>query len=198
MAATGEDAKKGSVYAPADRERVMSDVMNTGVTSALISGFALNSLSRDVDSTKTVDILIYLTSCLAIHMCTCACLASAMLYRKVNMLKDDCVKQWAADHSFLLHMPMSKFLVGCVCYLASVVLQAWKDLAASPIWQYVTLGIGVSSVMMVFMTTYFLVFRRVSHQMQRAVAPASPNRIHSPPKPPRPGRPGELKAWESE
>ena len=64
--AADEDAK-GSVYAPLDRERTLNDVTNTGVTSALISGFALSSLQRDIDTARTVDILIYLTSCLAIH-----------------------------------------------------------------------------------------------------------------------------------
>ena len=63
----------GNCYAPVDRDRLMNDAINTGVTSALISGFALGNLSGAYDFTSN-DVVVYMASCVSVHMCTCACL----------------------------------------------------------------------------------------------------------------------------
>ena len=60
-----------------NREKMLNDLVNTGVMAALIGGFALSNLQRDYDVNNGWDVSIYMTSLIAIHLCTCSCLTSA-------------------------------------------------------------------------------------------------------------------------
>eukprot|EP01046_Picozoa_sp_COSAG06_P047098 COSAG06_NODE_6785_length_2783_cov_3.587928_4_plen_101_part_00 len=62
-----------------DRDRLLNDILNTGVMGALIGGFALSNLQLNYDTAKTVEVAIYLTSFIGVHACTCSCVTSAML-----------------------------------------------------------------------------------------------------------------------
>eukprot|EP01043_Picozoa_sp_COSAG02_P006821 COSAG02_NODE_198_length_29564_cov_12.279009_20_plen_112_part_00 len=62
-----------------DRDRLLNDILNTGVMGALIGGFSLSNIQMAVDTAKTLDVAIYLTSFVGVHACTCSCVASAML-----------------------------------------------------------------------------------------------------------------------
>ena len=166
-----EKEAPGNCYAPVDRDRLMNDAINTGVTSALISGFALGNLSGAYDFTSN-DVVVYMASCVSVHMCTCACLCSALIYRKVNMLKDEHIVAWAKHHNMFLRMPMAKFAMGCVAYLVSVIVKASRDLAEVPLYNYITLGIGVMGIMTMVFTYWYLVVRKEKWK----VSPAAPIR----------------------
>ena len=51
---------------------------------------------------------------------------------------------WGLRNSFLLQLPFWKFGMGCVSYLASVVLMSYRDLGPIPFWKWTALSIGVS------------------------------------------------------
>lgn len=109
-----------------NRERLCADVVNTGVAAALIGGFSLEKLDMEFG------VPIYLLAVIAVHVCTCSCLCSAFLYRLLNKMRDDVVESFAKRHRVLLAVPMTKFGMGCVCYLLCVVVQSWDDLGVDP------------------------------------------------------------------
>eukprot|EP01052_Picozoa_sp_SAG31_P033686 SAG31_NODE_3840_length_3824_cov_3.657817_3_plen_165_part_00 len=154
MNGTFANAKHGtrtSFAAPVDRERLCNDSMNTGVMAALIGGFALGSLHEGKTDT-TLSRITYLLSLVAVHACTCSCLCSAFVYFVANKLADESVQGWAAKHQILVRVPMLKFVMGCICYLTSVLLLSWHQLDNDKTSQLIALGIGGSSVLAVFVT----------------------------------------------
>jgi hypothetical protein len=72
-----------------DRDRLLNDILNTGVMGALIGGFALSNLQLNYDTAKTVEVAIYLTSFIGVHACTCSCVTSAMLCESQSDLYAD-------------------------------------------------------------------------------------------------------------
>ena len=58
---------------------------------------------------STLELLKYVTSCFAVHACTCSALTSAILYRVLHSLAEDDVERWARSNKLLLKMPMLKF-----------------------------------------------------------------------------------------
>lgn len=133
-----------------DRERLLNDILNTGVNGALIGGFALGNMQMEYDSPEwpRLDVAIYMTSFVGVHACTCACVTSALLYRVANGLPDLAAPDWAEKNRILLMMPITKFGMGCVSYLCSVVLISFRDLEAILFWQYVALAVGLMSMSM--------------------------------------------------
>jgi hypothetical protein len=133
-----------------DRERLLNDILNTGVNGALIGGFALGNMQMEYESPEwpQLDVAIYMTSFVGVHACTCACVTSALLYRVANGLPDVAAPDWAEKNKILLMMPMAKFGMGCVAYLCSVVLISFRDLEAISLWRYVALAIGLMSMSM--------------------------------------------------
>jgi hypothetical protein len=129
-------------YEVIDRERLENDVTNVGVAAALIGGFALESLDASLGT------FIYLLAVMAVHMCTCAALCSALIYRVVNKLSDDDIIPWVNRHKLLLHLPISKFAVGTLCYLLIVIVRSWYAMEATLWARYFCLAIGVGSMSM--------------------------------------------------
>ena len=146
-----------SIFADLDRERLCCDVLNTSVMAALVGGFALSNMVAPGES--TIEYVIYTMSCFAVHACTCSALTSALLYRTVVRMKDECVAEWAGKpmNKMLLMMPLMKFGMGCVSYLGSVIVLSWKDQSYSPsgealFFRLLCLVIGVMSMSTVLMT----------------------------------------------
>eukprot|EP01051_Picozoa_sp_SAG22_P016066 SAG22_NODE_2199_length_2847_cov_1.666667_1_plen_169_part_00 len=132
-------------------------MLNTGVTAALVGGFALGNIQGGpLEEDLFLDVAVYLANVVAVHACTCSSLMSAFLYRKVNGLPDHEVTAWARSNPIMLAVPLAKFTAGCVCYLTSVVFQSYRDLAVSDTARWASLGIGVSSVSMVFATILYI------------------------------------------
>eukprot|EP01043_Picozoa_sp_COSAG02_P055029 COSAG02_NODE_6321_length_3652_cov_2.413453_2_plen_212_part_00 len=131
-----------------DRERLLNDILNTGVMGALIGGFALSNVQQKYDMGVTLDLGIYMCSFVAVHACTCSAVCAALLYRVANALSDRETPRWAAKNAALLKLPMMKFAFGCLTYLLSVVLISWRDLEAVEGWQIAALIIGVMSMSM--------------------------------------------------
>ena len=131
-----------------DRERLLNDILNTGVMGALIGGFALSNVQQSYDMDKALDIAIYMCSFVAVHACTCSAVCAALLYRVANALPESDTPRWAAKNAMMLKMPMMKFGFGCLSYLLSVVLISWKDLAQVEAWQVAALVIGLMSMSM--------------------------------------------------
>jgi len=139
--------------APIDRDRLCNDILNTGVTAALVGGFALTHLEGGVDvDVGWVGYIIYLASYASVHACTCSALTSALMYREANLLHEDAVTAWAAERKMLLSLPMMKFGMGVLCYLFSVILTAWRDLDSDRPTRLTAMIIGLMSMSTVFMT----------------------------------------------
>ena len=165
-----------------DRERTLNDITNTGVTAALIggarvrgwagaqqlshptsvpiSGFALSNLHSigedDIEDNDALIVAVYMLSVVAVHACTCSCLTSAMVYRKANSLTDDDAPAWALANQRLLKLPWSKFVMGCSCYILSVIVQALHLLEPIPWVRYTTLAVGIMSMSTVVFTAIAL------------------------------------------
>ena len=80
--------------------------------AALIGGFALSSLGRNFDFDNSLDLYIYMCLIMSIHLCTCSCLTSALLYRSANFQGENEIPVWAKNHKILLSFPIGKFVVG--------------------------------------------------------------------------------------
>ena len=165
-----------------DRERTLNDITNTGVTAALIGGacvrawagaqhalsplavptvgFALSNLQTigpdDVGEHDALNTITYMLSFVAVHASTCSCLTSAMLYRKANSLTDDDVPVWAQANQLLLRLPWLKFVMGCSCYIVSVIFQSLATLESFPGVRYTALAIGLMSMSTVVLTAVTL------------------------------------------
>ncbi len=126
------------------------------------SGFALSNLQGiEADSdgnivTDTVNVFIYMLSFIAVHANTCSCLTSAMLYRKANSLTDDDVPVRAQANQLLLRLPWLKFVMGCSCYIVSVIFQSLATLESFPGVRYTALAIGLMSMSTVVLTAVTL------------------------------------------
>ena len=125
--------------------------MNTGVTAALIGGFALSNLQGTVED-EWLAVIAYLLSFASVHACTCACLTSAMLYRHANMLGEEEAAAWANCHKLMISMPWYKFAMGCSSYIISVIVMSLTALEATDVARWLALVIGIMSVSTVLMT----------------------------------------------
>ena len=170
--AWGEEKKETMGEIPKiNREKMLNDLVNTGVMAALIGGFALSNLQKDYDVHNGWDVSIYMTSLIAIHLCTCSCLTSALLYRSANFLSDEEIPTWAAGHKMLLHFPIGKFVVGVISYIVSVMLTGWKELEGIDTFRIIALGIGLGSVGMIMFTAIWLVIKPICCKRNMAVNP---------------------------
>jgi len=159
VAANGlaEAAVEGST-SEVERDRLCNDIVNTGVMAALVGGFALsNMIAPENQAHTTESTLTYLAACFAVHMCTCSCLTSALLYRYANGLHEGHVAEWAVNNRLLLNVPLIKFGMGCLCYLVSVVLLSWQHLEGENWARYTAFSVGMMSVVTVLVTTSYIV-----------------------------------------
>ena len=86
--------------------------------------------------------------------------------------REEIVPAWAKSHKILIMLPPAKFGMGCLSYLGSVVLISFRDLAESPVFQYVCLIIGVMSMSTVLATVAIIYGPRTpSKQRIKRVAP---------------------------
>ena len=129
-------------------------------TSGPISGFALSNLHSigddDIGDHDVLNLIVYVLSFIAVHANTCSCLTSAMLYRKANALDDDEAPAWARANQRLLKLPWTKFVMGCSCYIISVIFQSLRALEATPGARYTALAIGIMSMSTVVFTALIL------------------------------------------
>jgi hypothetical protein len=136
-----------------DRDRLLNDLLNTGVTAALIGGFALSNIQgMVVEEDNALLQAAYLLSFGAVHACTCACLTSAMLYREANKLSDEAAEAWASSNTMMLSLPWYKFAMGCFSYIVGVVLMTLDVLEDVAFSKWLSLVIGIMSCSTVFMT----------------------------------------------
>ena len=123
-------------------------------------GFALSNLQTigpdDVGEHDALNTITYMLSFVAVHASTCSCLTSAMLYRKANSLTDDDVPVWAQANQLLLRLPWLKFVMGCSCYIVSVIFQSLATLESFPGVRYTALAIGLMSMSTVVLTAVTL------------------------------------------
>ena len=171
--------------APPDRERLSNDQLNTGVTAALIGGFALSNLqsggladASDTSALGTLGVVVYVLSCLSVHACTCSALTSALLYRVINQLEDDGVAIWAGRHRILLTLPLMKFGMGCVSYLSSVLLLSFRDLDGLPVPRIMALVIGTASMSTVMMTVVAIARDSPQSSAHARVTPFSDGKVN--------------------
>lgn len=156
--------------APLDRERLSNAQLNSSVAAALIGGFAYTNIQghEKVIEENFLDMAIYILSVIAVHACTCSCLASAFLYQKLNGLSDADVSIWANSEQLLLKVPLVKFVLGIVLYLLSVILMSWRDLAESTLARYIALAFGIMGIIFVFTTAGYVTFFTPKNNYKRA------------------------------
>jgi len=149
----GDEDQSNMAVVPMDRERLMSDLMNTCVIAALIGGFALGNLSppAEDEDPNSISNYIYILSYITVHACTCSALTSAFIYAAVNKMGDRYLCDWAKKQKLLLCLPMVKFVSGCMCYMVSVILTAWRDLRNNTLGRSFTTVVGAMSVCSVWM-----------------------------------------------
>ena len=148
----GGRAKAKAPVRVVDRDRVLSDLGNTGVAAALIGGFALELLDLEEKG-----LAVYLLSLIAVHGCTCAALISALCYRTVNMMAEEDAVAWAIKWNWVLQTPLMKFAMGTVAYVSAVMVRSYNDLAVDyPGLKWLGLGLGVGSVSMMLMSVVML------------------------------------------
>ena len=110
-------------------DKLIADIMNIAIMSALIAGFVYGSWDRDRDDSTAAkrrlerrrDVAIYLSS----HLCTISALTSAFLYKHVNALPVSRARSFVRDSWGLLAVPHLLFLGGLSAFIVSVVLMAW-------------------------------------------------------------------------
>ena len=145
---------------PHSKEVVLNDVTNTGVMSALIGGFALSNVQSYEFNHKqnSIHSFTYVLLIFAVHACTCSALTSAILYRTINRKSESAVPAWCARgyNWMILLMPMAKFGMGTIAYIAAVLLMSFVDLIDVPFYQSVALAIGLGSMSTVVVTTVML------------------------------------------
>jgi len=134
------------------KDQLMSDAVNTGVSAAIIGGFALGNIQTAQDVQGVHEITVYILSFIATHACTCACLTSAMMYRAANKLDDQTAPEFMEKHAFMLKLPWMKFVMGTASYIASVIALSWQALYLEPLWQDIALLIGLMSMSTVVVT----------------------------------------------
>jgi len=138
-----------------DYDAYRDDQVNTGVIAALIGGFALGNIwEQELES--NVDIAAYVLSITAVHACTCSALTSAFLYRILTSHNDEKAVAWAHNHALLMKLPFYKFVMGTLCYLATIILYSWAALSAFEEAQIMAVVVGVMSVMTVIGTGMLL------------------------------------------
>ena len=114
-----------------DRCRLQDEITRTAAVATLVSGFALGSLrSNRPTNDDNVELAIYVTAMIAVHLCTCAALMSLLLAREVNGIPRQQLTEWfhKSTVSKLLPVPLQKLLAGAICYLLNVLLISWRDL----------------------------------------------------------------------
>ena len=150
----GDDAAPPQLLAPVSRERLCNQMQNSCVMAALIGGFALSSLAAPHPD-ESLDKWIYLLAYIAVHACTCSALTSAFLYASANLLEDGPLfAVWAAKRRHVIALPMMKFVMGCMCYMTSVILTSWRDLSRHKALQGIATAIGIMSVASVWMARF--------------------------------------------
>ena len=142
-----------------DYDKYRDDQMNTGVIAALLGGFALtNSWEMELRPNSAVDSVMYVLAILAVHACTCSALTSAFLYRALTCNDPKLAVLWMRKHPFLAKLPYTKFVVGTLAYIVSVILIAWKELSEEYVARIITLVIGVMSACVAALTIGFVHF----------------------------------------
>jgi hypothetical protein len=127
------------------RDKLMNDMVNTGVMGALVGGFALGNLtSHELSTDVALDNVIYIMNVMAVHACTCSALTSAFVYRHINYLDEKEACELAKTWSFLMMLPIGKFAMGCISYMVSVLLLTHRHLNGP--YQTMAVVIGVMSI----------------------------------------------------
>lgn len=152
------DSEKTCSVPTVDRGPLREDLAKTMEVAALVGGFALGNMSTLQDD-EFVTLAIYVLSALAVHMCTCSCLMSAFLFHMVNGLHEDHIHEWSHKNKWLFRIPSGKFTVGCVFYLSSVILLAYRDLALHSFPRYLITTVGAMTVSTVFMSYWYIIVR---------------------------------------
>jgi|EP00670_Eutreptiella_braarudii_P007135 hypothetical protein len=158
MTLTVAPASKGEPeeLAMMDIPRLMADLANTGVVATLISGFSLTTVRLYVPK-DSLQMFIYLTSFIAVHVSTCAALSGIMFYYVLNGMQEHDASAWALKWRLVLKMPLLKAVMGAVSYLSSVILISWENLGASATFQVVAMVIGAMSVATVLCTSCLVI-----------------------------------------
>ena len=139
-----------AIFAPRtlSREQLCNDQINTGVTAALIGGFALSNVQAgfSIDNLDEeaygAQLAIYLMSFVSVHACTCSALMSCIIYSVINKLDEDAVCNWGRAHPMMITVPLIKFGMGCAFYIFSILVIAWKDLEGSMAAQVAAMVVG--------------------------------------------------------
>ena len=76
-------------------------------------------------------------------------------YASANALEDGPLfAVWAEKRRHVIALPMAKFVMGCMCYMVSVILTSWRDLTGHKALKGIATAIGIMSVMSVWIARF--------------------------------------------
>ncbi len=152
-----------------DFDRHRDDQLNTGVIAALVGGFSLtNSWEMEMGG-SFIETVTYVLAIIAVHSCTCSALTSAFLYRSLTRSDPEAGVEWMEKHFIMANLPFTKFVMGTMAYLASVILVAYKEQVEEYQAQIFTLVIGVMGCCVSMGTLTFLCFDSPSHMKPKSL-----------------------------
>ena len=108
---------------------------------------------------ETICLVMYVLCLFAVHASFCSALTSALLHRVISNMDEEDVLKWAerAPIKLILKLPLYKFFLGCVAFLANVLVEGWYKLQdkEGP-WRFIGLGVGAASLSTVILTVLFV------------------------------------------
>ena len=103
---------------------------------------------------------------MAVHLCTCSALTSALCFRTINMMSDQDAVVWAKKKKCpigILQIPLLKFGAGTICYVSSVMVRSYNELSileegggGFPGIRWWGSSLGAGSVLMMIMAAVML------------------------------------------
>jgi hypothetical protein len=81
-----------------------------------------------------------------------------VFYGAVNHMREEAAAKWAKDYKILLMLPMTKFVMGSMAYMASVIIASWRDLDLDghKLGQIIASSIGIMSAVSVWCAFYVI------------------------------------------
>ena len=143
-----------------DKASLLANNNQTAALASFVGGFASYGLAGARPyCDETICLVMYVLCLFAVHASFCSALTSALLHRVISNMDEEDVLKWAerAPIKLILKLPLYKFFLGCVAFLANVLVEGWYKLQdkEGP-WRFIGLGVGAASLSTVILTVLFV------------------------------------------
>lgn len=126
------------------RERLLSDLVNTGVVATLITGFSYDSwVVLNTPPTAPIEILKDCVTFATIQCSMLSAISATFLYKKVSACNGRQAKLFLKKYRFYLMGPHVAFSVGTIMFLFMVILFGYMSTDIVPLrLGYIGMGLG--------------------------------------------------------